>query len=190
MPLSAEQLLSIAQDYWRSDKEYYLRQEKSPEAERLEALWDQALESINQWHVFLDDLERELPGFTIGDSTSTSDACFRCVAYPTKGSPLPPFRWVVVGCVSILAPTYIVYGVDYDRIGKARRNPKISFEPLPPEMKLPADVIARKIEETFGASKLPREMAEIPVPLFVEWKEPPHTMLFHALFTNDPENVP
>ncbi len=64
------------------------------------------------------------------------------------------------------------------------------FEPLPPEMRSPADVMARNIEEIFGFNALPREIAEIPVPLIVHWKEPPHTRLFHALFTSEPESLP
>jgi hypothetical protein len=190
-PPSLEQLLSIAESYWRPDKEYQLRQEKSPEYHRFEARWDEELKEIDHWHDFLRDLRRELPGFTIGDGTATPDACFRCVAYPAKGRPMPPHPWIVVGCVSILAPIYIVYSVRYGRVGnRTRLNPRVGFEPFPPEMQHPADVIARKIEATFGFSKLPRELAETPVPLFVQWVEPPETTLFHALFTNEPDNVP
>jgi hypothetical protein len=108
-----------------------------------------------------------------------------------KGRPLPPFDWAIVGCVSILAPLYIVYGVEYGRVGNRKRlNPRLRFEPFPPEMRHPAEVIARKIEESFGVGKLSRESAETPVPLFVQWVEPPETTLFHALFTNEPSNVP
>jgi hypothetical protein len=191
MTPSREQLISIAQNYWRSDKEYQLRQEKSPEDKRREARWDQELKKIDRWHAFLRDVRQELPNFTIGDGTATPDACFRCVAYPVRGHPLPPHHWVVVGCVSILAPIYIVYAVEYGRVGnRTRLNPRLSLEPFPPEMRLPADVFARKFEETFGVGKLPREIAETPVPLFVKWVEPPETTLFHALFTNEPDNVP
>ena len=186
-----EHLISIAREYWRPDKNYQLRQEKSPEDRKREARWAEELKKIDGWHSFLRDLRQELPNFTIGDGTATPDACFRCVAYPVKGRPLPPHHWVVVGCVSILAPVYIVYSVKYGRVGdRTRLNPRLDFEPFPPEMDLPARIIAKKIEETFGASKLPREIAEIPVPLFVKWVEPPETTLFHALFTNEPDNVP
>jgi hypothetical protein len=190
MPLSAEQLLDIARSYWRSDKGYYLRQEKSPETERLQALWDQKLEKIERWKAFLNDLQHELSGFSIGNVVTTADASFRCIAYPVTGTPLPPFNHAVVGCVSILAPVYIIYGLEYEQRDGPRRHQKIVFEPLPSGMRFPADVIARKIETTFGVSALPREFAETPVPLFVEWKEPPETTLFHALFTSEPGNLP
>jgi hypothetical protein len=191
MSLSTEQLLEIARNYWRADKDYELRQEKSPEFARLEARWTQALERVDQWQAFLRELKQELPDFTVGDGTATPDACFRCVAYPVKGRPLPAFDWVIVGCVSILAPIYIVYGVEYGRVGTRKRlNPRLRLEPFPLEMKHPAEVIARKLEESFGVGKLPREIAETPVPLVVQWVEPPETTLFHALFTNEPGNVP
>ncbi|KFA90743.1 hypothetical protein Q664_26265 [Archangium violaceum Cb vi76] len=148
------------------------------------------LQKADRWHAFLNALSRELPDFTMGDGTATADACFRCVAYPVKGRPLPPFDWAVVGCISILAPIYMLYGIEFERAGKVRLRSTVRFEPLTPPMRHPADVFARKIEETFGVSALPREVAEIPVPLVVEWKEPPETMLFHALFSNQPENVP
>ncbi|HEX8824792.1 MAG TPA: hypothetical protein VF794_33035 [Archangium sp.] len=191
MTLSTEQLISLARTYWRPDKDYQLRQEKSPEDRRLDARWTEELKRIDRWHAFLRDLRQALPSFTIGDGTATPDACFRCVAYPSRGRLQRPDPWIVVGCVSILAPLYIVYSVKYGRVGnRTRLNPRLGFEPFPPEMKSPAEVIARKIEETFGVSKLPREIAETPVPLFVGWVEPPETILFHALFTNEPDNVP
>jgi hypothetical protein len=188
---STEHLLSIARDYWRPDKDYQLRQEKSPEDQKREARWNQELKKIDQWHAFLRELRQELPSFTIGDGTATPDSGFRCVAYPAKGRPMPPHNWIAVGCVSILAPIYIVYSVKYGRVGnRTGLNPRIGFEPFPPEIQPTADIIARKIEETFGVSKLPREIAETPVPLFVKWVEPPETTLFHALFPTEPDNVP
>ncbi|HZI04995.1 MAG TPA: hypothetical protein VEZ71_13280 [Archangium sp.] len=190
MNLTTEQLLTIAREYWRPDRYQHLTQQPSPEDDKREARWEEALQKVDRWHAFLNDLSQALPGFTIGDGTATPDACFRCVAYPVKGRPLPPFDWVVVGCISILAPIYMVYGIEFERAGKERLGAKVSFEPLPPQMRQPTDVFARKIEETFGVGALPREVAEIPVPLVVEWKEPPETRLFHALFSNQPESVP
>ncbi len=103
---------------------------------------------------------------------------------------MPPFDWMVVGCLSILAPIYIVYAVEYGRVETKRLNPRLRFEPFPPERQAVADVLSRKIEARFGASKLPRELAETPVPLYAQWVEPPETTLFHVLFTNEPDNVP
>jgi hypothetical protein len=98
--------------------------------------------------------------------------------------------WVVVGCVSILAPVYAIYGLQLGYRGKQRIDERIFLEELPPEMQAPAELVARKLEATFGLTALPRELARTPVPVIVEPKEPPHTTLFDALFISRPESVP
>jgi hypothetical protein len=57
-------------------------------------------------------------------------------------------------------------------------------------MREPADIIARKIEAMFAVRRLPREVADKPVPLFTPWKEPPETTLFDVLFDSQPDNLP
>lgn len=185
--MSSEQLLSIVRHYWPSSNEHYLQGEASPEIERLQALWQQELKKIDKWWAFLDDLERELPGFTIGDATATLNASFRCVVYSGQSA---PHRFAVVGCLSILAPVFTVYGLEFEETAETRSVSRICFEPLPAEMQEPARVMARKMEAAFGAGLLPREIADTPVPLFVEWRSPPDTTLFHALFASRPERVP
>lgn len=190
MPLSAEQLQAIAREYWPPTYESYLTGELSPEAHRLHERWEQALKRIDQWWAFLDELERELPEYTLGDATATINACFRCTAYLAQPRLLRGLRWVVVGCVSILAPVYTVYGVQFEYVGKKRTCAQVRLEALPPEIQRPADIIARKLEATFGVSALPRDLAETPLPLFTQWKQPPDTTLFHVLFTSVPESLP
>lgn len=144
---------------------------------------------MGQWWALLDELKKELPGFTIGNATATPDACFRCAAY----SPITDSserRFIVVGCLSILAPVYTVYGVEYTRIGKKRHNPRAFLEPLPAEMRHSAEIISQKLESTFRVSAFPRSIAEVRIPLYVEPMEPPNTTLFHALFTSEPESLP
>jgi hypothetical protein len=186
MPLSSEGLLAVARNYWRSDKAY----DSSPEHRRLTDLWDQELKKLGQWWALLDELKKELPGFTIGNATATPDACFRCAAYSAVDNQSDARRFIVVGCVSILAPVYAVYGVEYARVDNRRHNPRAFFEPLPSEMRHPADVISRRIEATFRVDALPREIVETRIPLYVEPVEPPNTTLFHALFTSEPESLP
>lgn len=191
MPLSAEQLLAIARNYFRSDKEYENKPVSSPEHIRLCALWDQQLKKLDQWWAFLDELEKELPDFTIGDGTATANTSFRCSAYlpGNRKTPPPPHQQVVVGCVSILAPVYILYGVQYQYSGKKRIGYKVFLDSLPPEMRHPAEIIARKLEATFEVRALPHEIAQTRIPLIVDWKEPPDTTLFHALFTSEPQSI-
>jgi hypothetical protein len=186
MTPSLEDLLALARNYWPSTQDSYLKQEVSPEVERLQQLWEQELRGIDRWWALLKEVEQALPGFKVGDATATRDACFRCVVYPRATHP----RWIAVGCLSILAPVSIVYGVQLDYRGAERISQQARFGPLPPETSRIADVITRKLAATFGATALPRELAQSRVPLFVEFKEPPETLLVHALFTSTPESIP
>jgi hypothetical protein len=187
MAISRERLMDIARNYWRSDKLYDYASPKSPEHVRLWETWERELARIERWWALLDSLEADLPDFTIGDATATLDACFRCVAYSGKSH---PYRFAVVGCASILAPVSANYGVQLESVSLEQGVPRVVFEPLPYEMRAPADVIARRLEATFGAVALPREVAETPLPLIVHGKEPPNTTLFDALFTSQPESIP
>jgi hypothetical protein len=190
MKLTVDQFLSIARNYWPSDLESSLRPERSPEVARLHDLWNKELKGMGRWAEFVRALNEDLPEFTVGNITATFDACLRCGAYPKTNRAPAASGWVVVGCVSILAPVYAIYGMQYEYNGKQRFGEEVFFEPLPARMRAPADLIARKLEATFGVSALPRELAETPVPLFVDSREPPHTTLFHALFSSQPESVP
>jgi hypothetical protein len=191
MPLTLAQLLEIASEYRDTTRDYYLRQEASPQYQRLAALWKQERSKLGRWHDFLRDVEKALPGFALGDGTAPLSPCFRCVAYPAASYPHPGVPWAVVGCVSILAPIYALYGVEFERgEDTARKKSTVLFTPLPAQMAAAASVIARKLEVELGVTELPSELARTPVPLFVESKVPPETTLFHALFVDRPEIVP
>jgi len=187
MTPTRDQLLSIALDYWPSFKDY--EQNPSLEDERRFAVCEQKLQEHDRWLAFLDELDKELPAFTISDYTGPGP-CFCCVAYPDQRLPQPPVRWVVAACVSFLAPVYTVYGVQFDYSGNERVFKQLALWPLPSEIQATADIIARRIEATFGVTALPHELAELRVPLFVQFTEPPGTRLFHALFLDNPENLP
>lgn len=190
MTPSAEPLLSIARQYWPTTLEDYLHPENSPERKRLQAQWRQALTHMEEWRTFLHELGNQLHGFTLGNVTTPFDACLRCGVYPEQDNRPSSPEWVIVGCASILAPVYTVYGVRYERQGLKRINHELFLGSLPPEIQTPAGIIARSIEARFGFSVLPSEIAKTPVPLFVDPRQPPDTTLFHALFTSQPERVP
>jgi hypothetical protein len=190
MTPSIEHLISTARHYWPSDLESYLRPDQSPEVTRLQERWKQELVKVHRWRAFLRDLGGDLPEFIIGDATTTFDASFRCAAYPPRDKIPPHLDWVVVGCVSILAPVYTVYGVQYECSNGKRSRHSLLLGSLPPEMQTPAAAIAKRIQAAFGWGELPREMAETPVALFVDPQQPPNTTLFHALFASQPERVP
>ncbi len=190
IPLSAESLLALVRNYYRADKDFDFRPENSPEAELFLTRWVQERKKMDQWDAFVDALRAELPGLKVGNFTSTCDASFRCAVYPKVQKPPQPVIWCVVGCVSILAPVYAIYGLQLGYRGKQRIEERVFLDSLPPEMQAPAEVVARKLERTFAVTALPRELARTPVPLIVEPKEPPHTTLFDALFISRPESVP
>jgi hypothetical protein len=83
-----------------------------------------------------------------------------------------------------------VYGVTFELAGKVRRSTNVLFEPLPPEMRVAADVIARHIEATYGVAALPRSVEQVAIPFHVNWKEAGSATLFDALFTSEPESLP
>lgn len=189
--MTAEQLLSIARNYWPADLDEYLRPEKSPAVARFQELWRHELGKMDKWNAFVRSLGGELQGFTVSNVTAPVDACLRCAAYPEGARNLASSRWVLVGCVSILAPVYTVYGVRYEFSETKRVGERVFFEPFPAEMQAPADILARNIETRWGGVQvLPREVAATAVPLFVDPLQPPHTTLFHALFTSQPASVP
>jgi hypothetical protein len=190
MTPSREELLAVVRKYYESSNEFLYTSETSPETKRRHALWTQRIENMGPWKAFRARLRSELPKFNTGETGSTADGALRCMVYPLKDLSPPTSNWVVVGCVSILAPVYFVYGVEYDYIDGRLQNHKASFEQPPPSMVLPAQVVAKTIETTFGFSAVPHEIAETPVPLFVNWREPSEATLFHALFTSDPSIIP
>ncbi|RKH65565.1 hypothetical protein D7W81_16730 [Corallococcus aberystwythensis] len=95
-------------------------------------------------------------------------------------------HWVYVGCASIIAPVYTVYRAQFE-YGERRIFRQLDLEPPAVE---PAVTLARLMESTMGLSLLPPAIANYPAPVFVDWKSPPKTTLFHALFTSRPENPP
>jgi hypothetical protein len=193
MTPSAEELLAIARQYWRADNEYQLKGERSPETDRLHTLWKQEWQRMDEWRAMLEELRQELPGFSVNQVTTTSDACFRCAIYPPKEQREGLRVQVVVGCMSIIAPVYTVYGLQYEYRPKKllkSSNEQLFFDALPPELRAPADAIARRIESRFSVSRLPPEITATPIPLFVDLKRPPHATLFHALFSSEPLSVP
>lgn len=155
-----------------------------------EATRPEAAPCMDEWWAMVEALQQELPDFSLGNITATCDASFRCGAYSPREQPGEPSRWVVVGCMSILAPVYTIYGVRFEHRDRKRVRGTVVLDPLPPDMRTPSQAIAKQIESRFGASALPPEFAATPIPLFVEPRESLDTTLFHALFTAEPASVP
>lgn len=190
MSLLKKDLMNVVQQYYDASGELHVASRPSLATERLTALWEQWIEERSAWTELRRQLKSELPGHDIGETYSTHDGGPRCLIYPPKESRTPTGNWIVVGCISLLAPVYFVYGVECDFLEGRLRNDKASFEHPPVEMAFAAQVVARKIEATFGFSELARDIAATPVALFAGNMEPPDTTLFHVLFTNAPSRIP
>jgi len=188
--LPTEDLIKIAQNHYNSSNDFLFTPKPSLEENRRQTLWTQWMENMEPWTAFRARLSTELPNYKTGETYSSADGGPRCVVYPPRESWSPQANWEVVGCVSLLAPVYFVYGVEYDYVDGRTQNHKASFGPPPPNMIGPTQVVARAIEEIFGFSALSREQAETPVPLYAGLLEPPETTLFHTLFTSAPSSVP
>jgi len=195
MPYTGDQLAAIARRYWRNDKIYDSGTAPSPEYLELCLRWQEVNEHVDEWYDFARKLRTVLPHLKIGNHAAACDAAWKYLAYEQFRSGSSEFRFVVVGCVSLLAPVYTLYGVEYDfgepsHTGRKLLNPRLSLIPLPPAMREIGAAMGREIEAYFGAELISRELLETPVSLIVNFKEPPHTTLLHALFTEQPENLP
>jgi hypothetical protein len=189
MLLTAEKLLAIARNYWPEDLETYLRPETSPAFARLHALWERELGKIDRWNALIEALGQELPDWLVGNITAPGDGGLRCAAYSREGRTPPDLEWIVVGCLSVLAPVYTVYGIRCECRGRRRIHKTVFFDALPSEMQGPAEAMVRRFQESFDVHALPREIANTRVPLIVDPVMPPDTTLFHALFISEPERV-
>lgn len=187
--LSAEELIEVVRQYYGSTNNFHFTPEISPAADRRQTLWTRWIAHMEPWLAFREEIGSKLPGHVIGETYSSHDGGPRCIIYPPDDTQTPSSDWTVVGCLSLLAPVYFVYGLERDRRIKAQRY-TVSFEPPPPHMSLSAQLIAQTIERSFGVSAVTRAVADTPVHLFVGSLEPPKTTLFHALFTDEPETIP
>lgn len=189
-PPSTEDLINIVRKYYDSSNVFLFTTEPTLEENRRQSLWVNWTENMEPWRALRAKLRAEFPSYKVGETFSSADGGARCVVYPSREFWLPKANWEVVGCVSLLAPVCFVYGVEYGYSDGRTQNYKASFGPPPSNMVFPAQVVAKTVESIFGFSALPREVAEIPVPLYAGLLEPPETTLFHTLFTSAPSSVP
>ncbi|WP_147441940.1 hypothetical protein [Corallococcus exercitus] len=192
MTPSAEDLLAVARLYWGADEAYLFRQDPSPEDLRYEALWAEKNVERSRWGSFVKTLRKVLPGCDAWDyAPGLANPSFGVLIYPHQERDMmrPQTRWTVAGYLSILAPVYTVHCVRRVFLGKHLLEAKAFLGPIPLELQDVASTVARRIEEEFGATALPLDVAQTPVPLYVNFMKPPATTLFHALFTSEPENI-
>lgn len=193
MTMTVDELLARASHYWPQNLDWYFRGEETPETARRLALWEQQWQQHGkQWHALLAELAKDLAGFSIRDATAPSDVCFRCAVRPPREEKTS-IAQAVVGCLSMIAPVYSIYGLQYEvnpRTGLKTSDPRLFLDALPPDMSEPANAIAKRMGAVFGYSPLPPGLAGTSVPLCVNITCPPRTTLFHALISDQPDSVP
>ncbi|WP_434388149.1 hypothetical protein [Melittangium boletus] len=187
---SKEDLISIVQKHYDSTNAFMFTAGLTPEAKRLNGAWKKWIDNRDSWHTFRDELSRLLPSYVIGETYPSMDGGPRCIVYHPIDSCTLESNWDVVGCMSLLAPVYFVYGVQWEYVEGIRKNFRASFAQPPPIMAEPAQVMARTIEKIFGFDAIPYELATTPVGLYAGLLEPHETTLFHTLFTNEPQSIP
>jgi hypothetical protein len=193
MKLMVQELIARASHYWPADFEWHARGERPPEIDRLFDLYKQEWPKRGaQWLALVEDLRQQLPGYSIYNSTVPSDPSFRFTLRPPKDQLRPRLEQMVVGCLSLIAPVYSVYGLEHEyrsRKWLGISDDRLFLDELPPELREPASVVARRVEARFGVERLTPDVAATPVPLYVDLKFPPHATLFHALMSSHPDSV-
>lgn len=173
--------------------------QRTAEYERWEASWQAVLETAPRpWTRIIDSLRGELPGHSFGSYTPVCQtACYAVIIYLETPRPdgQKGYRLVrIAGAISLIAPTYLVYGTvewvsprppDYEQriqealeeIGKPgpfEQRLEAMRKKLPPrpqvflhptvEMEPYAVTMARHIERVLGYRPFPLKWADVPLP--------------------------
>ncbi|MFE8603334.1 hypothetical protein [Archangium violaceum] len=167
----------------------------SPEWHRFHARWHEAMADRSRWLTLRGALEEAFPGISVGDATAyTHDGGYRCCVYSIEPQDKADgVSWEVVGCVSLLAPLYFVYGTQHRYRAGRRESPAVALflESLPEALTSSASKVTRAIESVFGYQPLPVQWVSVPIPgLCLDHFEPGRATLFRALFTLEPALLP
>lgn len=153
---------------WEDDHdEPVLSYQRTPEHQRWEAAWEEALRWTH-WASLMNDLRAAFPGSKMGSLTPAyHTACRFCFLYLEQsladGSQLVTR---VAGVVSILAPLYLVYTTtQLLRSDGTSTQPQLSFEVEPSRWTSPyEEKMAHHIEKVFGYQPFPLDLADVPLP--------------------------
>jgi len=196
---SRQQLLDIAYQHYARDVFYddpaYM---DTPEYRRLTAAWDQALEHRETWDRFMDAVAERL-----GRSVRLTDVTmpwhgggWRLAVYldgglATYASIERATRDVLVACVSVIAPLYLIHGVQVDiEKGRQSLDNREVYENFTPRMQAHLPALTEEIKRVFGYAPVSMDDALAVVP---DISIDPHGFgqmrLIHALFASFPENI-
>lgn len=186
---SVQELIRVVHEYYPQGIELDdPRYKASAEAQRLQRLIEEAHANLSRWADFVAAVRQAFPGCIVWDKTYLwYDPCYHLhVALP--GVVVGGRRFDTVACLlSLLAPVYAIYASHIDG-NPAGRVARTCYPPLPVAFQSHEQELARRIEETFGFVRLPKETLVVPMPglrprtgHFID-KEP---VLADLLFTPD-----
>jgi len=137
---------------------------ESEQARRLTQRLKEAEQDMSAWKTFVQRVRQELPDCGFWDTTLLFlEPCYSLrVLLPETGNNKNRSD-AVVCLLSVLAPVYAVYASHNDETGE---DPEtwVRFPPLPPAFQPYEERLARLIETTFGATRLPEEVLFFPIP--------------------------
>ncbi|AKJ08335.1 hypothetical protein ATI61_1255 [Archangium gephyra] len=195
-PFTVSELMEVCRQYYPAGRTLDDHEHgASPEWHRFHSRWHEAMADRSRWLTLRGALEDAFPGNVVGDATAyTHDGGYRCSVQAIEpGDKADGVSLEVVGCVSLLAPLYFVYGTQHRYRGGRRENPAAAFflEALPETLTSSASKVARAIESVFGYQPLPVQWASVPVAgVCLDHFEPAEATLFRALFTLEPALLP
>lgn len=198
--LTKEELVQIARRFYprgysiETDdySEPLLAYQRTPEYERWEAAWDAAM-NWKECDTLIQEVLAAFPACHAGRfSQPRLSSCIYCIVSreetDSRGGRLLSR---VVGALSVLAPTYLVYVTKEPRgkPGLSSRS-QLSFTP-PDEEKPSVHKLARLIESHLGYRPFPLELADVSLPdLRVGYLNEKQPTLMAALFSDELENLP
>jgi hypothetical protein len=135
----------------------------SVEAQRRQRLLEDAQKDTSAWKAFIRHVREALPDCSLWDLTLLShDPCYRLrVALPHQ-EPDEDRRDEVVCLLSLLAPVYVLYASHMLYTGPFMEQ-WTRYPPLPPAFEACEAQLARLVEATFNATRLPNEVLFTPV---------------------------
>jgi hypothetical protein len=185
------QLIALAHSFFpagvpKDSFDYY----RSSQYAKFKEAWDKAL-SDERWHQFHSMMEHEFT-HTLESSLSLSESARRLFIYGNH--PEDGFQDVVVACVSVVAPFYLIYGAQHlFKNGHKAGWPhvRVLMDKLTPTMVPFAQAAAHHIEQIYSYRTFPSEYANIVVPdICVGGLTFGQVKLWNAFLVAEPELVP
>jgi hypothetical protein len=142
------------------------RYTQSEEHQRLEHRLREVAGETASWHRFVQQVEESFPGCNVIDTTSLPHhPSYRCkVLWGQPRARLERTREDVIVCMlSALAPVYALHASHYRDDG-TKRESWMRYPPLPTGFQPYEDTLARLMESTMGATRLPNEVLFTRVP--------------------------